>query len=100
MVEVAHLECVIGLPQLFIKENESSFIDLLIAKVTDDFLLAGHIREMQKFATMLQDQFVVGKVILDEMVHFDGCEVEQATNGDITMSMVRYLERPKPIEIS
>lgn len=49
---------------------------------------------------MLQGQFFVWKITLDDMIHFDGCEIEQAKNDSITMSMVRYLERLEPIEIS
>ena len=97
MLNEAHLERIIGLPNVFAKRNQSERIVLFVAKVTDDFLLGGLSHDMRNFTLLLQTRFVVGKVILDEKMHLDGCEVEQDADGTITMSMVRYLERLKPI---
>ena len=55
---------------------------------------------MRHFTELLQKRFIVGKVIIDDKLHFDGCEIMQDKIGNITMSMVRYLERLTPIELS
>lgn len=100
MLTQAGLERVFGIPQLFVKRDQNDHISLIVAKVTDDFLLGGTIRQMQMFIDDLQKRFIVGKVAIDGKIHFDGCEIQQDMQGNITMSMVRYLERLKPIVLS
>ena len=100
MLNEGHVERVIGLLQLFVKRNQSGRIELLVAKVTDDFLLGGLVHEIKNFNLLLQARFVVGKVILDDKIYFDGCDIEQAADGSINLSMVRYMECLKAIEIS
>lgn len=100
MLTEAGLERILGLSQLFVRRSEDGSICLLIAKVTYDFLLDGTLEEMQKFIDELQKRFIAGKVVIDQKLHFDGCELEQDSNGDIKMSMIRYLERLKPIMLS
>lgn len=55
---------------------------------------------MEHFIEKLRKRFVVGKTVIDSKIHFDGCKVEQEPTGSIKMSMIRYLERLKPIAIS
>lgn len=100
MTEHVGMEIVFGVSQLFVKRNTCEDIQLLIAKVTDDFLLGGMNSEMENFTEMLRQRFDVGKVIIDNKLHLDGCEIAQSNTGDITMSMNRYLERLVPIELS
>lgn len=100
MLTEACLERVFGLPQLFTKRTPDGRICLLVAKVTDDFLLGGSVQEMQNFVELLGKRFIVGKALIDQKIHFDGCELEQDICGNIKMSMIRYLERLKPILIS
>ena len=100
MLEHAGVERVFGLSQLFVKRDTKGKVILLIAKVTDDFLLGGSTENMRQFTAMLAKRFEVGKVIIDDKIHFDGSEIEQAKEGDITMSMKRYVERLKPIDMS
>lgn len=100
MLTQAGLERVFGIPQLFVKRDKDGYISLIIAKVTDDFLLGGAIEQMQLFIESLKNRFIVGKTVVDGKIHFDGCEIKQDQEGSITMSMIRYLERLKPIVIS
>lgn len=88
------------LSQLFFKQNLQGQISLIIAKVTNDFLFDGSCRTMRASTDLLKKQLGVGKVLIDEKLQFDGCEIEQNKNGFITMSMNRFLERLKPIDIS
>lgn len=55
---------------------------------------------MKRFLDLLEKQFVVGKTLIDEMLHFDGCEIQQDIVGNIRMSMCRYLDRLKSIDLS
>lgn len=100
MLEVAGMERVFGLSQLFFKRNSRGEISLIIAKVTDDFLLETTCEETQAFTELMQKRFKVGKVIINEKLHFNGCEIEQDEPGSITMSMIRYLDRLTPFDIS
>lgn len=94
------LERIFGISQLFVKRDRDGYICLLVAKVTDDFLLGGSVEQMQHFVKDLKERFIVGKVLLNSKLHFDGCEIEQYQDRSIRMSMLRYLERLTPISIS
>ena len=98
MLEHAGFERVFAISQLFVRRDECGDIQLKVAKETDDFLLGGTIAEMRLFMEMLQKRFVVGKIIIDDKLHFDGCEIEHNKMGIITM--VRYLERLNQIGLS
>ena len=52
------------------------------------------------FLTKLKERFEVGKAVIDERFHFNGCEVDQCKEGHIKLSMHRYLDRIKPISVS
>ena len=93
MLEVAGMQKGLGLSQQFYKRNSRGEISLLVAKVTDDFLLGGSCEEMRALTDLLQKRFDVGKVLIDEKLLFNGCEIGQDENGSITMAMHRYLER-------
>ena len=87
MLDKTGLERVLGISQLFIQRDARGAIKLLIAKVTDEFLLGdllgGSQRDMQIFIDKLKRRFEVWKVIRDDKIHFDGCEIEQEDNNDI-----------------
>lgn len=100
MLHDGGLQRVFGISQLFIRRATDGSVVLLVAKVTDDFLLAGSLAEMEAFVDRLKRRFVVGKVVINDKVNFDGCELEQYKDGTIRMSMIRYLERLKPITMS
>ena len=100
MFNEASLERVLGVSQLFVKRDKYGRVVLLVAKVTDDFLLGGSIDNMKAFLDNLKQRFIVGKIAVDQKMYFDGCEIAQDADGNIKMSMYRYLERVKLIEIS
>ena len=57
------------------------------------------------FHHILEEEVPVGQeheheVIIDDMIHFDGCEIRQDKHGNILMSMLRYIERLRTIELS
>lgn len=98
MLTEGGLQRVCGISQLFVKRDTHGSICLLVAKVTDDFLLGGSVGEMQLFVDNLQKRFIVGKIVINQKIHFDGCEITQEGDGSICMSMFRYLETEAYLE--
>ena len=94
------LKRLFGLSQLFIRRIKQDKIVLMIDKVTDDFLVSGKLDYIHEFMDRLQQRFTVGKVVIDERFHFNGCEIQQSRNVNIRMSMTRYLDRLRPISVS
>lgn len=93
------LETIFGLSQLFAQRDSNGRITLLVAKVTDDFLIGGLTPDIIQFINKMKEKFEVGKAVIDESFFFDGCEITQDAAGSIRMTMERYLERLKPIPL-
>ena len=100
MIEEEGLERILGAIQVFVKRDCTGRVTLLIAKVTDDFLLGRSITEMEAFLRSLEKRSVVGKTVADQKLHFDGCEIEKDHPGNIHMSLNMYLDRSRPLELS
>lgn len=56
--------------------------------------------QIEAFVIDLKKRVIVGKVIINPKLYFDGGEMEHRTHGSIRMSVFRYLERLKPITLS
>lgn len=97
MLEVAGLQRIFGINQLFMKRDEHGKIRLLVAKLSDDFLVAGKTEDIDEFMRQLQLRFIVGKIVGGPVFKFSGCEVLIQDNGDILMSMRSYWNRVKSI---
>ena len=89
-----------GLPQLFVKRDADGNINLLIAKVVDDLLIAGRKSAISEFHEKIRDRFKVGRFQDDEHVIFNRLHISREGNGDITLGMEEYLSTIKPIELS
>lgn len=100
MLSAGGLETVFGLSQLFLQRDINGNIILLVAKVTDDFLIGGSVADITRFIERMKNEFQVGKTLIDTSFLFDRCEIEQDAIGNITMTMKRYVERLKPIPMS
>lgn len=92
------LERVFGVPQLFMKKSGTR-IDILVAKVTDDFLVAGKKDRVESYMNELKKGFDVGKVQIGENFKFNGCEI-RTTPEYTELSMIEYTERIQAITIS
>lgn len=75
MLSNGGLKRVFGLRQMFIRRSKQDEIVLMVAKVTDDFLVADKLDYVQEFVDRLQKRFRVGKVVINERFHFNGCEI-------------------------
>lgn len=100
MIDVYGMRRVFGISQLYTVKDRHGTLSLIVAKVTDDFLIAGAIDDINNFANELGNRFEIGKFVLDRPFFFNGCELSQTPSGTITLSMAKYLLRVKPIELS
>lgn len=91
---------VFGISQLFVKRNRHGKIVLIMAKLTDDFLIAGMPKDIEEFAFQLKTRFEVGKIAKGPTHNFGGCEILVQENGDIILSMAEYWKRVRIIPIT
>lgn len=89
-----------GFSQLFLKRRKDSSIQLILAKITDDLLIAGTTNEMEEFVARISGRFDVSKTIIDAPINFNGCRISQDERGDVTMDMTAYLNTIKPMDIT
>ena len=100
MLDNAKLDRVVGVSQLYVKRIKNGHITLLVAKVTDDVLIAGSNESIRRFAGELKQDFKVSRITIDEPFFFNGSYVEQDQAGNVSLSMRSYITRLKPIELS
>ena len=93
MLGPGKLERVFGIGQLFVRRNIQGKIIMLVAKVTDDFIIGGTIEDIENIIQAMNERFNVGKTIINQPFFFDGREIRQEPDGSNIMSMMRYLER-------
>lgn len=98
MLENFGLERINAFSQLFVQRNEAEHIILIVSKVTDDFLCDRNEREIK--IIKLSAKHTIGKIVIDEMFNFNGCEVSQDSDGNVGFTMQRYVYRIKAIDIS
>lgn len=94
------MERVRGVDQLFVKRLPDTTIGLLVAKVVDDFLLAGIDSEIRQFLEHVHNAFTLGSTCIETKLRFLGCEIDINKDGSVNMGMHSYLERIKPISVS
>lgn len=100
MLNEAGLERIFGISQLYRKRDKNGSTILLVAKVTDDLLFSGSIRQMKAFAAQLERRFNISKALIDKPVIFNGCSITQNATGSILMSMKAYADGIQPIPLS
>lgn len=86
-----------SMEQLFYKRGESGSVELLIAKVVDDFLVAGQPSVVEKFLKALGTRFILGHVKKSRDLTFLGCKILRNGNDSIELSMHDYFRRIKTL---
>lgn len=66
---------------------------MLAANVTDDILVTLPIPALTDFSNEISRKYKVRKVILDDAVQFNGCEICQDHKGDIRMDMSNVVRK-------
>lgn len=98
------MERVFGVDQLFIYRLTDRSLGLIVAKVVDDFFLAGFNAEIKRFLYTVNHEFKLGASSVDSKMKFLGFEINIATEGEvkgsIEISMENYLTRVRPIQIT
>lgn len=94
------VERIFGISQLYRLRNAEGQTILLIAKVTDDLLMAGSIANMKAFTDKLQRRFNISKIRNNEPINFNGCAISQSNTGDILLSMQSFAKGINRIPLS
>lgn len=93
------LERVLAISQLFMQRNSRWIIVLLIAKITDDFLIAGQDSFITQFISIFENRFQLSKIVKDEQFFSNGCEIKCLASGCIHHTINRYVEHLIPINL-
>lgn len=73
---------------------------MIMAKVTDDLLMASSNAEIESFIKLIGKSFPISKAIVDNGIRFNGSDIMQDTDGTIHLSIEKYLSEMNQIEIS
>lgn len=95
----AGMQRVNGISQLYMRRDSKGQINLILAKVTDDILIAGNVDEIQQFIQLISQRFKISKSITNKPINFNGCQISQRADGSISMSMKEYLDSVNAIQL-
>ena len=70
-----------------------------MAKVVDEFLIAGLPNDIQQFHHEIGKRFKVERFICDKDLIFNRLHISQADKGSITISMQEYMDTIQPIPL-
>ncbi len=100
MTDTNYLDIVAGLSQLFVYRGEQGPARLLIAKVVDDYLLAGSPTEISNFWNAISDRFEVGRFSQDISLVFNHLHKKAACQWRHKRSMEEYMDTISPLTLS
>jgi hypothetical protein len=87
-----------GIPQLFLHRNFFNNIDAAVAKVSDYVLIGASSSFTAWFVQQFKSQFDVGRVVVNENMHFNGSFISVSADG-YTLDIAEPLSRIQPIAI-
>ena len=73
-----------GLAQLYVRYNPERSANMVIAKVTDDLLIAGSCLNKKILFTSIKQRFNINKEIMDSEILFNGAFITQDSNFNVT----------------
>ncbi len=88
-----------GMAQLFVLHSREPSPRLILAKVVDDFLLAGDKNEIRLFREAISKRFKVGQFAEGGTLVFNRLHITQHDNWDIEVSMEEYAETINPLTL-
>lgn len=94
------METVKGISQLFLKRRPDGSILMMVAKVTDDLLIAADKEVLNEFVEQVRKRFKVSKSITNGTILFNGARIDRNEMGDISMTMQPFMESLKPIDMA
>ena len=97
LTKEARFERVQGVPQRFARRGTEIAIQMLLAKVTDDLLMTGSIRDIEIFTAHIRERLPISKEIINDDIKFNGADVTQDKHESVVLSMEKYRGNIKPI---
>lgn len=97
LIDKAEFQRVCGVSQLFFKRDSRGNIVLLLAKVTDDMLIAGSTADVGAFIDHIGKRFPISKAIVNDDIKLNGCDISQDNNDTIKRSKNVYVRNIKYI---
>lgn len=70
---------------IYIKDSLQS---LMTAKVTDDLLMKGTEQCVRSFAKSSEDRFDVRKLLINETISFNGCDITMSEDGSVSLDFL------------
>ncbi len=100
LLNTYRFEKILALPQLFVLKSNNRSLQMILAKVVYDFLLAGLPSETSRFYRTKAKRFQVGRFTKGTVLVFSRLHIMQKSNGDIEMSMEEYMGTISKLGIS
>lgn len=94
------MESIHGVSELFIRRDSQGNISFMLAKITDDVLFTESSEHLRQFIERMKLRLDVSKAITCGPLKFNGCNIVQDKDGNITMSMGEYMKQVQPMTIS
>lgn len=89
-----------GVTQLFIERTNDGSISMLLAKITDELLIAADLLTLNDCLRKLTNRINVRKVIIDAPINFNGCRTQKDKDRNVRMNIQEYLNMIKPLIIT
>ena len=86
-------------PQLFVLRDSHQQIQILIAKVVEEHLIAGDKEEVSKFSSAFSTRFENGRFVEKTPLAFHRRYISQETDVSISVSMSEYFPKINPTEL-
>ena len=71
-----------------------------MAKVVDDFLIAGCTRHIQEFHDSLSQRFVVGSFVMNKDLVFNRLHIHKCKDGSLVLGMQEYVDSITPLPVT
>lgn len=85
---------------MFQKLSQEVKVTLLVAKVLDEFLIAGESGNIDSFLRKRNAKLEQGEAFCNPRFRFFGCRIETQIDGSIKVAMHEYLERINYLNLS
>ena len=89
-----------GLLQLFVRYSNRGTIEVLVAKVVDDFLIAGCARHIRQFHDSISQRFVVGSFVMNKDLVFNRLHIHKCGDGSLVLGMQEYVDSINPLSVT
>lgn len=100
MLTHCRLKRVLGVNQLVLRRSDLGCMVVLVAKLSDEFLVGSKLDEIDTFLRELHAENILTKITDWSAHNLDCCEIIADRIGNTTMSMQQYWQRIKSISMT